>query len=508
MGLLPRIGIACGIASGHPETADDYVAAEQAVIIWDENRKVEHFIREADIHTNGSDVGFLVPTPTAPELVEANANIFALATEVAHPQLVREITYKTPLVIFWPILKGPLILAAPFYATLGGMGGRSDDDQYRIVTQQDVAGYHAVTLDAASPEALTGWLKQNGYVSTPELTDWLKPYIDAHWKITAFKLLKDQTADPIGKSKPIQTRAIRMSFTTERPFFPYSEPGDKAQAHAASAYGRTLRVATLSSSRMQGNLADGTRWPADLLFAGSPAPAKTSRWNASEWLAFAKLDGQMQLPTMLTYWRDRSNPRPGTADLEFSAAQDQSPYRKVETDYSLASLHLIDPTHPFGDLGGLLIAFLLPVAPGYCARRLLRFGYKSVPIAQTNTWLSKRQLACDKIFGFVAIALGGFYSVCCLIIAYLYLGVADSLPGYPLPIYGRPPVAYCVAALFFAQMLCGARVLERGPASRGASTQMSGWTVLWDRSIALATALIAIVFALAVVFALLDGFME
>jgi hypothetical protein len=259
---------------------------------------------------------------------------------------------------------------------------------------------------------------------------------------------------------------------------------------------------------MQGNLADGSRWPADLLYAGSPAPAKTSRWNASEWLLFAKLDGQMQLPSMLTYWRDRSNPRPGTADLEFSAAQDQSSFRKVETDYSLAALHLIDPTHPLADLGGLLIAVFLPGAPGYCAWRLMRLRSISAPTAQINTCLSKRKLICDKAFGFVAITLGGFYAVSCFIIAYLYRYLADALPGYPLPVYGRPSVIYCVAVLFCAQILCGARVLELGTASRNDSVLKARWSRFWDWLIVGGTSLIAIAFALAVVVALIDSFLE
>jgi hypothetical protein len=506
--LLSRTAFACGIASGHPETADDYVTAEQAVIIWDESRKIEHFIREADIHTNSSDIGFLVPTPNTPEIVEVNASIFALASEVAHPQLVREIVYRTPLVIFWPLLRGPLVLAAPFYATLGGLSNMSEEDRYRIVTQEDVAGYHAVTLDVASPEALTNWMKQNGYVTTPELTAWLKPYIDARWKVTAFKLLKGESTSPTVRNAPIQTRAIRMSFAAERPFFPYSEPGDKAQAQAASPYGRTLCVAVLSSSRMQGNLADGTRWPADLLYAGLPIPAKTSRWNASEWLLLAKLDGQMQLPSTLTYWRDRSNPRPGTADLEFSASQDQSSYRKVETDYSLTTLHLIDPTHPLADLGGLMIAIFLPGAPAYCAWRFLRRQHLPVAADQRNNWRSKMRIIGDKVFGFVAITLGGFYVVCCFIIAYLYQNVADALPGYPLPVFAKPSVCYFVAALFCAQLICGARVLELGKALGEGTAPKARWARFWDWLIAGATSLIAIVFALAVVVTFIDSFLE
>src|SRR5690242_18626906 len=76
-------GWACATARGPNPTSEDYIESEQAVIIWDEPHKIEHFIRQADIRTKDPDLGFLVPTPQTPELVEVDPSIFQLAAEVA-----------------------------------------------------------------------------------------------------------------------------------------------------------------------------------------------------------------------------------------------------------------------------------------------------------------------------------------------------------------------------------------------------------------------------------------
>src|SRR5579862_6019086 len=61
---------ACGIASRKGIRVA--IADESAIIIWDEAARTQHFIRRASFQTAGEDFGFLVPTPTQPELAEAS----------------------------------------------------------------------------------------------------------------------------------------------------------------------------------------------------------------------------------------------------------------------------------------------------------------------------------------------------------------------------------------------------------------------------------------------------
>jgi hypothetical protein len=496
--LAPSFARACATTWGPTPTAEDYIDSEQAVIIWDETHKIEHFIRQADIRTKDPDLGFLVPTPQTPELVEVDPSIFQLAADVARPKKVREIVYHTPLQIFGPILRGPAgILALPFVSLLTGMSDRSDDEP-EVISQQDIAGYHAVVLEADNAPALALWLKENGYVTRPELEEWFKPYIAAKWKITAFKLIKPKPSGVMfsEEDKPIITHAIRMSFATDRPFFPYSEPGDKQAARVASIYGRALRVAVLSSGRMQGSLDEGKAWPGDLFFAGSPKPETGTAWAERDWLKLAKLEGQLTLPATLTYWRDLSNPRPGTNDLYFSKATDQSSFRKTEIDYSLFPLHLFDLTDPFSDIAGLLIVVLLPGTPLYCGWRLIRLNRGISPIT-TNQKLQPR-FALNRIFGFVSIMMGVLYCIACLIVAYLLLHVADMLPGKPLPAICNPVISVFIGIFFLTLVHCGMRAFRGEPSAEAPYVHRTAFGCYWDYFMAGGSILIGVAFSLAV----------
>ncbi len=505
--ILPVSSQACGLTASPIPTAEDFIASEQAVIFWDEARKIEHFIRQADIESKNADVGFIVPTPHVPELVEADARLFQLVADVAKPRKIRQIDYGTPLQIFGPVLRGPaIIMLQPYLGLICGMSEAREDD-VKIISEQEVAGYHAVILAANDSPALARWLKENGYGWTAELEAWLSPYVTAKWTITAFKLIKVPPAgDPrqIGK-RPIVTRAIRMSFATDRPFFPYSEPGAKDRAHAASPYGRALRVALLSSRRMQGALDEGLSWPGELFFAGSPVPEKGSSWKASDWLAFAKLEGTFVLPETLTTWRDLSNPRPGKTDLYFSPSQDQSPFRRTEIDYSLMALHLIDLTDLYADITGLLIAILLPAVPFYCGWRLLRLTRTSgVPVREA---LPKRRFHWNQILGVCAILLGTMYSLSCMATAYALSFAADLLPGKPMPYFCTPFYSGVLAALMAAMVYCGILALWSEAAPSDPRPHRSILFRWWNYLMAGASLLVGLGFTLAMLGVLLAHFM-
>ena len=118
-----------------------------------------------------------------------------------------------------------------------------------------------------------------------------------------------------------------MSFTTPRPFFPYSEPADQRGA-GRYAVSRLLRLFVLSSARMDGQLDSATtRWPGYARWAITLyAPTETTRQATSELTDTLGLkQAQMPTPLWLTALEDRSSPRPGVADLYFQTAAQQTP---------------------------------------------------------------------------------------------------------------------------------------------------------------------------------------
>src|SRR5262249_23631266 len=143
-----------------------------------------------------------------------------------------------------------------------------------------------------------------------DLTSWLEPYVKARWKITAFKIARDASRQEVASS------AVRMSFSADRPFFPYSEPAGQREG-AGPGGPRLLRVFFVADRRYQGTLEGAGHWPGETVWAG---PLKTESVHYLN--ARLKLTVPME-PTWLTTFEDRSSPRPGTADVFFTPSAEQ-----------------------------------------------------------------------------------------------------------------------------------------------------------------------------------------
>ena len=259
-----------------------HVESEEVLIVWDEAAQRQHFIRRATFETDARDFGFLVPTPGKPELAAVDERAFRM---------------------------------------LGGITGVT------VLEQKRVAGYNATVLEATDPKALDDWLRSNGYPSGPGLVEWAKPYVERKWKITAFKFAAGSPKATSG--------AVRMSFQTPRPFFPYREPA------AAGAKERVLRIYFLADARFRGTVGDYEPWAGAAVWSGSIERAQ-----------LAELLKLVSLPPLaggggrrLTEFEDRSSPRPGGGELFFERAVDQSTLARA-------------PAHRLSGPSGTMIALL------------------------------------------------------------------------------------------------------------------------------------------------------
>lgn len=284
------------------------IAGEEALIVWDEATHTEHFVRRASFRTAARDFGFLVPTPTAPTLAAAPDRIFA----TLEAQLRPAVRYERPLEVeVSAFCLGMFFLRGSAHDTVRVAA----QQQVRVLGSQRVAGYDAVVLEADSASALADWLREKGYEQRPSLLEWLRPYVDAHWKITAFRIAAPDASAGAIAGAGLDTEAVRMSFRTERPFYPYREPSDQ-RAAGAESYARTLRVYVVSGERVDGALANGAVFPGQIELA-RPTPGLESM------LAPLTI-GALPPNPWLTVFVDRSSPRPGTDDVYFSRAAAQS----------------------------------------------------------------------------------------------------------------------------------------------------------------------------------------
>jgi hypothetical protein len=110
-----------------------------------------------------------------------------------------------------------------------------------------------------------------------------------------------------------------MTFPTDKPFFPYREPAAEIAVDSKAAAGRLLRVYFLSDGRVQGTIGEkGAAWPGKTVWANRlTAPQR------EEILGNLKLDADTP-SWWLTEFEDHSYPRPGTDDVYFSPAKEQT----------------------------------------------------------------------------------------------------------------------------------------------------------------------------------------
>ena len=271
------------------------VTDEAAIIVWDAETKVEHFIRRATFSTDATDMGFIVPTPGKPELEAVDNSVFELLERQTAARIIAKSKGRGGL---------GCGSAAPGAAMVEVSAGRVD-----VVEVKEVAGQKATVLSATDAVALRKWLESNDYPVSEAMEEWAKYYVEKKWFFTAFKFTKNMKADGLTAA------AVKMSFPTETPIYPYKEPATKTAKAGAS---RTLKVFLLASVKMEDTFKDTKKgWAGQTEYA---KPIGVS--SAQPWFSLLKL-GDAPNKLWLTEMVDRSNPRLVSHDIKFQEAADQ-----------------------------------------------------------------------------------------------------------------------------------------------------------------------------------------
>jgi hypothetical protein len=281
-----------------PPGGKPVVNADQTVIIiWDAANKTEHFIRKASFKSEADDFGFLVPTPTQPELEESGNEAFSSLAKLTEPE-----RKKVPR---------PGGMGCGCAMSKHEAGGLALPQAVQVRAEKEVAGFHAVVLETKSAGALVNWLKDHGYAFSPEVKAWAKPYVEGGWMITALKVSKGKEGK---QSQRVAAAALRMSFKTDRPLFPYREPESTKAAEALGASHRLLRIYFLADARYQGELTKADPWTGRVAWANRLS--SQDRKKALELLRLPDATGPA------TWWL-----------TEF---EDEWPYRKAPADVYFA----------------------------------------------------------------------------------------------------------------------------------------------------------------------------
>lgn len=310
--------LACATAPRGEATIE--VASESAVIVWDEAKQREHFIRGATFAGSAKEAAFLVPTPSVPELATVPNEPFTAIAKRAEPAHER--------VTKWGVDVLPLCL---LFTLTRSASKASVDVGVEVVSNQRVGDYDATVLRGTSAEAITKWLDENKYPARPALVRWLAPYVERGFYFTAFRLAET----PRGGGLAATT--VRISFDTPRPFYPYREPDD-----ASPHYGRLLRLAFIGTGKPAVKV--GEKPWIDPVFSNELGPTVP--------LPFAPPER-----AWLTVYEDRVDTRRGLGDLVFTPTNDRrivTPPPIIEEDRRDIPLPL-DVLLGLGLVGGLAL---------------------------------------------------------------------------------------------------------------------------------------------------------
>ena len=355
LSIATTVLLLCSLSSGRaracaaapPEGVQVNIRGEDALIVWDEANQRQHFIRRASFlqrtqqRPQGQDrvernigFGFIVPTPSRPELAEAPDAVFERLVARIQPRIEK----RTKYTVVWSLCASMLPSSAE-----DGSGPKTASVQ--VLDEKRVAGLDAVVLKADDSDALAAWLTAHGYAFRPELRSWLKVYVDNGWIVTAFKMAPNAANGSADLA--LDSSAVRMSFDTDRPFYPYREPSDQP-----STNGRSLRVFFVGSNKVDATVGETDKWPAQLLFADAVTEAS------------ALLDGVVPAETLqalnatkpwLSAYLDHARKRSDAGDLWFRAS-DAEAYLPVKYDDNTVTIPIfVDVLIFFGLFGASFV---------------------------------------------------------------------------------------------------------------------------------------------------------
>lgn len=281
----------CAVASIYNHVVN---ASQTVIMIWDKKQQTQHFIRMADFKTDAKDIGFLVPSPSRPQLEESGNEAFHDLKKITAP--VQSYGGSFPL--------GCSV--APQVKRLEGV---------TVIEEKRVADYDATVLTARSGDDLMNWLKQNGYAYSPAVSDWAKPYLGGNWHFTALKLAKKSSTQ---SNQDLRAKALRITFKTDRPLFPYREPDSRQASNELDATKRLLRIYFIADTQYVGKIIGSKPW------------SGKARWSGDITKHRQSLMSKLNLPPnstpskwWLTEFEDEWPYENAEGDLYFSAARKQ-----------------------------------------------------------------------------------------------------------------------------------------------------------------------------------------
>ncbi|MFO0661746.1 MAG: DUF2330 domain-containing protein [Polyangiaceae bacterium] len=202
---------------------------ERVLIVHDADKEMEHFVRELTFRDATTPFGFVVPTPTKPEVAAVELSPFLGMFD------------KFPL--------GQPESSAPRGGGGEGKGhGEKMGGGVTVHSQQRIGSFTAFVLSATDPSDMKKWLEKNQFDTTPESAAWLQHYVELGFFFTAFRYEPKGKAEETGVPE-VRGETVRISFPTPLPYYPYLEPDREDALKGVVGSHRVLAVWLVSQKR-------------------------------------------------------------------------------------------------------------------------------------------------------------------------------------------------------------------------------------------------------------------
>lgn len=140
-----------------------YETYQKAVIVYEEG--METLILSITFRGDAKDFGWVVPTPTKPEVDKSSDELFTSLEELTRP----EAAYRTENI-------------------LGIPQTTKKEEAVTVVETKKIDIYNITVLEATDPNALAKWLDKNGYQFPTDSAYILEDYVEKGWFFVACKI--------------------------------------------------------------------------------------------------------------------------------------------------------------------------------------------------------------------------------------------------------------------------------------------------------------------------------
>lgn len=260
---------ACGC--GAMVTADDKalsVTEETSVIRWDGAR--QDIVMRLSVEGDAPEAAWVMPVPGRAEVTLGERELFTELQRLTAPRL--ETRYY-----FWP-REGDWPFSEDGDGAVAGGGEAMDGSPgVEVVGREQLGPFDVARLAATDPEALDGWLGENGFGLSERLADELTHYVEQSWEYVAIRLAPDAAADDADAADGADADAagedsvlggdldpLHLSFESDTLVYPM-------RLSRLAQNPQELRLYVLAPHRME-PLGDIGGQPPEVVFAGRLAP--------------------------------------------------------------------------------------------------------------------------------------------------------------------------------------------------------------------------------------------